>query len=75
MAGLSWGSIYITFSAFSQKLYNIRQRGGGMKIATGRGIKFFKHPVFTVPKSFAVKTFNDSKRHLNTLIKKKGGNK
>lgn len=46
-----------------------------MKIATGRGIKFFKHPVFTVPKSFAVKTFNDSKRHLNTLIKKKGDNK
>lgn len=35
-----------------------------MKVTTGRGIQFFKHPVFTVPKNFAVKTFADSKKHL-----------
>lgn len=39
-----------------------------MKVKAGRGIQFFKHPVFTVPKSFVVKTFNDSKKHITNLI-------
>lgn len=34
-----------------------------MKVTTGRGIQFFKKPVFTVPKSFAVNTFNLGKKH------------
>lgn len=39
-----------------------------MKVTKGRGIQFFKHPVFTVPKSFAVKTFNDGKRQFTKIV-------
>jgi hypothetical protein len=41
-----------------------------MKISKGRGIQFFKIPVFTAPKSFVIKTFTDSKKHLNTFLEK-----
>ena len=40
-----------------------------MKVSKGRGIQFFKHPVFTVPRNFAVKAFYDSKKNFSGLIK------
>ena len=39
-----------------------------MKVQKGRGIQFFKHPVFTVPKSFAIKTFSESKKNITNII-------
>jgi len=39
-----------------------------MKVTTGRGIQFFKHPVFTVPKSYAIKAFNESKKNITNFI-------
>ena len=40
-----------------------------MKVSKGRGIQFFKHPVFVVPKNFAVKAFSDSKKNISGLVK------
>lgn len=39
-----------------------------MKLTLGRGNQFFKKPVFTVPKSFAVNTFSSSKKHVKNAF-------
>ncbi len=44
-----------------------------MKISTGRGIQFFKKPIFSVPKKFVVNTYNFSKKQISNLVK--GGKK
>lgn len=53
-----------------------------MKISSGRGIQFFKKPVFSAPKSFVVSTFSTGKKsvteafaNLGNLGKKKKGGK
>jgi hypothetical protein len=39
-----------------------------MKISKGRGIQFFKLPVFSAPKNFAVKTFRDGKINVKNIV-------
>jgi hypothetical protein len=41
-----------------------------MKISTGRGIKFFKHPVFIIPKNFVVNTYKFSSKRISNIIRK-----
>lgn len=39
-----------------------------MKVTKGRGIQFFKHPVFMVPQKFVVNTYNKSKSNFKNLV-------
>jgi hypothetical protein len=41
-----------------------------MKVTTGRGIKFFKKPVFNTPKNFVLNTYNFSKKQIANLMRK-----
>jgi len=41
-----------------------------MKVSKGRGIQFFKHPVFMVPGKFVVTTFNKGKNTITSFVKK-----
>lgn len=44
-----------------------------MKLSTGRGIKFFKRPIFSVPKTLVVNTYNFSKKQISNFVNR--GNK
>lgn len=44
-----------------------------MKVTTGRGIRFFKNPVFMAPKNLVINTYNFSKKQINNIMK--GGKK
>ncbi len=56
-----------------------------MKLAKGRGIKFFKHPAISMPKTFVVNTLGYGKKHIKNAVNgvvnisnniiKKGGKK
>ena len=39
-----------------------------MKVSKGRGIQFFKHPVFVVPSKFVVNTYNAGKHKISNLV-------
>jgi len=39
-----------------------------MKLSTGRGIQFFKKPIFSAPKTFVVNTFNRGKKHVSNAV-------
>jgi len=41
-----------------------------MKVSKGRGIQFFKHPVFIVPQKFVVGTYKASKNKISGFVKK-----
>jgi len=41
-----------------------------MKVSKGRGIQFFKHPVFIVPQRFVVNTYTASKNKISGFVKK-----
>ena len=42
-----------------------------MKVSKGRGIQFFKHPVFMVPGKFVVNTYNFGKNKITSFVKKR----
>jgi len=44
-----------------------------MKVSTGRGIQFFKRPIFSAPKNFVLKTYKFSKSQISNMVK--GGKK
>lgn len=41
-----------------------------MKVSKGRGIQFFKHPVFMVPSKFVVNTYNFGKNKITSFVAK-----
>ncbi len=41
-----------------------------MKISTGRGIKFFKKPIFSAPKNFVLKTYKFSKNQIGNIVRR-----
>lgn len=41
-----------------------------MKVSKGRGIQFFKHPVFVVPQRFVVGTYNAGKNKITSFTAK-----
>jgi len=41
-----------------------------MKVSKGRGIQFFKHPVFVVPQRFVVNTYSASKNKISGFVRK-----
>lgn len=40
-----------------------------MKVSKGRGIQFFKHPVFVVPGKFVAEAYNKSKHTISGFVK------
>jgi len=42
-----------------------------MKISTGRGIQFFKKPIFSAPKNFVLKTYKYSKNQISSLVQRR----